>query len=574
MKRKPLYIPMFFKFLAGCLLLAFLLIFGGTYVVHLQTRQTRGNYLGTSCQRYLEYQSSLGQALSSVADLIAHYPSLDAAMMQLDARATPPPPAAPDTARPPGATAGPEASGPASQAGKIVATTFEILQDKTGLRPDFLLLFDSHGNHVWSKILTDGEGSFDPRKLGEMEVVDRVRNGAILIDKVLVHNGRAYQIAGVPVRDLDDKTQIGGLLLGISIERYLRNYMEQSDGRPVMQHRLTLLYQGKIVASVFPEALYKEVEQVLAVPRDQRKFLADRDDTYRQWIATLATGDDKASVVTGDYDLYGPDHPQDSDSARANLEGFAGLDSGKLFQLYILRSRANREGRGPKIPWAEVIAGIALSVAVSFLLAGWITKPIKEFVRQSRQILTGETDLTQRIDIRSRDETRALAHNINRAFERLYRLASEVQSAAFHVGASSAEISAASKQMLGGLEDQTEKIEGSTAAVTELSASIQQVAQNAAEATKVAEKSNVAVTSAVSRMQQIRATVEEAADKMQELGDSSKRIGHIVEVIRQISEQTSLLALNASGHDVRRFCRSHAQFWGVVEGAFGHAGGL
>jgi methyl-accepting chemotaxis protein len=82
--------------------------------------------------------------------------------------------------------------------------------------------------------------------------------------------------------------------------------------------------------------------------------------------------------------------------------------------------------------------------------------------------------------------------------------------------------------------------------VTELSASIQQVAVNAVEATKVAEKSNVAVTSAVDRMQQIRTAVEEAGEKMKDLGESSKRIGNIVEVIRQISEQTSLLALNAS----------------------------
>ena len=100
--------------------------------------------------------------------------------------------------------------------------------------------------------------------------------------------------------------------------------------------------------------------------------------------------------------------------------------------------------------------------------------------------------------------------------------------------------------MLEGLRDQTLKIESSTAAVTELSASIQQVAANAVEATKVAEKSNVAVHAAVDRMQQIRGSVEEAADKMTELGESSKRIGNIVEVIRQISEQTSLLALNAS----------------------------
>jgi twitching motility protein PilJ len=189
---------------------------------------------------------------------------------------------------------------------------------------------------------------------------------------------------------------------------------------------------------------------------------------------------------------------------------------------------------------------VVLSILIASLLAFWITRPIKKFVAQSRDILEGETDLTQRIDLTSRDETADLAENINQVFERLYSLASDVQGAAFQVGASSAEISAASKQMLGGLKDQTLKIEGSTAAVTELSASIQQVASNAAETTSVAEKSNVAVTSAVDRMQHIRATVEDASDKMQELGESSKRIGNIVEVIRQISEQTSLLALNAS----------------------------
>jgi hypothetical protein len=100
--------------------------------------------------------------------------------------------------------------------------------------------------------------------------------------------------------------------------------------------------------------------------------------------------------------------------------------------------------------------------------------------------------------------------------------------------------------MLTGLKDQTLKIESSTTAVTELSASIQTVAGNAAQATQVAEQSSTAVTSAVQRMESIRAAVADAADKMRELGESSKRIGNIVEVIRQISEQTSMLALNAS----------------------------
>src|SRR5262249_32960859 len=55
-----------------------------------------------------------------------------------------------------------------------------------------------------------------------------------------------------------------------------------------------------------------------------------------------------------------------------------------------------------------------------------------------------------------------------------------------------------------------------------------------------------AASQAIDRMTQIRKAVEEAADRIRQLGESVKRVGNIVEVIRQISEQTSLLALNAS----------------------------
>src|SRR5690606_29478871 len=120
-------------------------------------------------------------------------------------------------------------------------------------------------------------------------------------------------------------------------------------------------------------------------------------------------------------------------------------------------------------------------------------------------------------------------------------LAARVQRAAFQVGASSAEIGAASRQMLDGAQEQARRTESSTAAVTELSASIQQVAENATEATRVARKSGAAVQDAISRMQGIRSTVDEAASRIHDLGESGKRIGNIVEVIRQISDQTTLL---------------------------------
>jgi methyl-accepting chemotaxis protein len=354
-----------------------------------------------------------------------------------------------------------------------------------------------------------------------MSAITLVRGGGAFFDKVLVHEARAWQVAGVPVRG-DKGEVLGGLIIGIRLERYMLQYKEQSDENEIMQHRLSLLVGGAVVASVIDEKTWPELAKQLAQDK---------------WIHVVQGDEerDNIRVKAGDYDFMVDD-----------VEGFAGLASGNIGQLFLMRSRTNLDGRDAVVPWREMVIGVILSVIVALLLAFWVSRPIKQFVKQSRDLLLGDTDLTQRVDVSSRDETADLAENINQVFSRLHDLAAGVQSAAFQVGASSAEISAASKQMLGGLKDQTLKIEGSTAAVTELSASIQQVAANAAQATDVAEKSNVAVHAAVDRMAQIRHAVEDAAEKMRELGESSKRIGNIVEVIRQISEQTSLLALNAS----------------------------
>jgi methyl-accepting chemotaxis protein len=501
--------PMFLKFWIGCTLLASLLIVGGLLVVQSESRTTqRAYYLEKHFERYVKYQEGLGRAAASVAAILATDERLRQAMAGAGeaAGAAPDAPAAPPVAR-------------ERAAARLAEAMFQQTAGKNGLRPGLFLLFDQQ-DLVWAS----PDSPIDEGDLRELEPVARVRQGRSFFNQVLIHEGQAIQVTGVPIQAPGEKRVVGGLILGIPIERYMQEYREQSDNERELQHQLVLLRQGRVVASVFPStdwpALAEQVKQERWQVDPEQEGVDDRP--YIRFKDT-------------NYDFH-----------RGPVDGFAGVSAGPVGELFLLRTRRSRDVEAPGLPIKELITGAILSLVIASLLALWITRPIKRFVSQSQRMLEGGADLNQRIEIRSTDETADLAANINQVFSRLYQLASEVQSASFQVGASSAQISAASKQMLDGLRDQTMKIESSTAAVTELSASIQQVAANAVEATKVAEKSNVAVTAAVDRMQQIRGAVEEAAERMHELGESSKRIGNIVEVIRQISEQTSLLALNAS----------------------------
>jgi len=492
MSRKKLRFPLFAKFLAGCLLLALGLIIGGTYVVNTETRlRSRGNFLAKVQRRLDGYLERTGQSMTGIAELLAGDDELAEAM-----------------AKPQGQV----------EAATHAKSMYDSLMAGNGLKPDLFAVFTPTNHLVWAP----PKDPLNTANLAQLAAIEKARGGSVFAHRIQLLGGVPYQVSAAPIRAPGSDQISGGLLVGIRLERSLAEFAEQSDEDKTTRYHSSLVDGGVVIAS----SLAPENRAVLA-----RAVQPEN-------VVRVKVGDDvRDALKLGDglHDFYG-----------APLEGYRAGDPGTVGKLYITRARTNVVDPASKLPWKEIAIGIAASIVMAMLLAYWVTRPIKQMLRQSRDLLAGETDLTQRIVVKSTDETADLADNINQIFARVHSLATEVQSAAFQVGASSAEISAASRQMLSGLKDQTLKIEGSTTAVTELSASIQQVALNAAQATDVAEKSSTEVTSAVTRMEQIRAAVDDAATKMRELGESSKRIGNIVEVIRQISEQTSMLALNAS----------------------------
>jgi methyl-accepting chemotaxis protein len=89
--------------------------------------------------------------------------------------------------------------------------------------------------------------------------------------------------------------------------------------------------------------------------------------------------------------------------------------------------------------------------------------------------------------------------------------------------------------------------------IEDLNAAVKVIAQRAEGAVTAADEANAmsdhgqrVVAGAVQGIQQVASTVSQAAALITALGQRSKEIGQIIQVINDIAEQTNLLALNAA----------------------------
>jgi len=447
-----------------------------------------GNELQGSFTRYQSFERAIANGMAAATDVWATAPQLKSAL----------------------------ASGN-DEAAKPVLQQVEQSLAQT-IHPDFVLVIDKHGDAT-------GTGAIDAGSARTMRAISDLRQGMSIDDAILEHRGRAFLIAGEPVQR--EGEVVGAILIGVHLERVFADFKQGTDDDPKKQLELALVHNSRTTAA---SAHADDWDDIARATRSEAR-------------ETVTEGDERVQVVKlhdGQHDFFS-----------AQLNGYDGASQGFLGSLFILRNRVERMQRVHGIIRDNlIVAAVALACAavVAFGICYIVTRPIRQFIDATADLGHGSGDVSRRLKV-SRNagaEMHELADNLNALFEKLQTLAGEVQGASFQVGASSAEISAASKQMLSGAKDQASRIESSTAAVTELSSSIQTVADHAMQAQKVAQEAGSRAEGGIAGMNKMRSSFEDTAEKIHQLGESSKRIGNIVEVIRQISDQTTLLALNAS----------------------------
>ncbi len=201
---------------------------------------------------------------------------------------------------------------------------------------------------------------------------------------------------------------------------------------------------------------------------------------------------------------------------------------------------------------AMLVAVLVIALLLSLLISA-LMRPLTAMGRAMQDIAQGEGDLTRRLSIQGKDEFAELGGSFNQFVERVHASIIEVSSATLLVHELSQRVEESSNSSLLGFDEQSARTNSVAAAINQLGAATQEIARNASDASsqasqarEQADDSRAVVEKTIQSMSSLSTKISDSCRQIQTLNTSTDNIGQILDVIKGISQQTNLLALNAA----------------------------
>ncbi|KGK14543.1 methyl-accepting chemotaxis protein [Vibrio navarrensis] len=197
-------------------------------------------------------------------------------------------------------------------------------------------------------------------------------------------------------------------------------------------------------------------------------------------------------------------------------------------------------------------------VAIIFILMGVflansITKPIQQIALRFTDLGKGEGDLSQRIEVKGQDEIAQLSSGFNGFIEKIHATMKEVASTSMSLSEAAESVSSKASTTHNNSQEQRDQTIQVVTAINQMGATISEIASNAATAADTANQASdntklgrEVVSKAKNVIARLADDVEATSQVVTQLATTTRDIGSILDVIRDISDQTNLLALNAA----------------------------
>jgi methyl-accepting chemotaxis protein len=199
-----------------------------------------------------------------------------------------------------------------------------------------------------------------------------------------------------------------------------------------------------------------------------------------------------------------------------------------------------------------LLATSLAAAALSLLIIRSISRPLTDMSRSSQE-LARRRDLTLPLPAFGRNEIGVMAESLRELVDAVrtairdsYAHSAQLVTAAENLSSVSREVAEASQTQADAASSGAATLEQITVSVNEVADHAAQAEEQAQEATEAAVRGSELALRATREIQQVAGSIETTSTVIAALNLRSGEIGNIVEVIREIADQTNLLALNAA----------------------------
>lgn len=198
-----------------------------------------------------------------------------------------------------------------------------------------------------------------------------------------------------------------------------------------------------------------------------------------------------------------------------------------------------------------LLVGASVGIAISILIPKNIIASIIALSEFSKRF--GKGDLTVRTDVEQTDEIGIMAQDFDKAANNLQTIIRQVNDNALKLTEQSSTLSASVNKNTSSIQTQRQHTEQVATAITEMVSTVEEVSRNASQAASAANdadtqatEGNHVVSQAVTSITSLANEINQATSVINQLESDVGNISSVLEVIRSVSEQTNLLALNAA----------------------------
>ena len=200
---------------------------------------------------------------------------------------------------------------------------------------------------------------------------------------------------------------------------------------------------------------------------------------------------------------------------------------------------------------ACVLITILIGLCVSLMIRRMLSRPLQEAVEAFKRMAQG--DLRVRMKARSEDEIGQMMQACGQMCDALREMVGKTQQGMHVILQEAGHLQQVADNVAIGSQEQSDGAAALAASIEELSVGIEQMAGHSQDTHRIVEVSHrisaqgsAVIAEAVTAMNEIARTVHVSSQVTAQLGAKTEEIAKVVTVIREIAEQTNLLALNAA----------------------------